>query len=135
MSKVQQLAKVAYENLIWVYESNQVVVSPDAPRWVWDFVQKIHDIDDQLPNDWVFQKSKDILLDLMNGEEPEVAPDIYTHELLEWLRTWRHWERVNGVLRDYPGEFSSLSDVIRAAQARKIADMVGVIRGYLEELD
>jgi len=133
--KVQHLAKIAHENLIWEEEKNQVFLNPDAPRWVWDLLLAVHDIDEQMPNDWVFRKVKEILSDLMTGAEPEVAPDIYIHELLEWLGPSPHWGRVDEILYDYRGEFSSLSAIIQAAQARKIEEMVTVIRDYLEELE
>jgi len=134
MRKVQQLAEIAYENLS-VGVNNQVFTNPDAPWWVWDLVRKIHDIDEQLPNDWVYQKTKEILFCFMNGEEPDITPDIYHYELLEWLKSAPHWGRVDEILHDFPGELSSLSNAIRAAQARKIEEMAAVIRDYLEELE
>ena len=130
---VQQLAKIAYENLIW--EEEKVFLNPNAPRWVWDLLLAVHNIDEQMPNDWVIRKVKEILADLADGAEPEVAPDIYIHELLEWLEPSPHWGRVDEILYDFPGEFSSLSAVIQAAQARKIEEMVTVIRDYLEDLE
>src|SRR5690606_16896783 len=104
-------------------------------KWVWDLLLAVHNIDEQMPNDWVFRKVKEILADLVDGAEPEVAPDIYTHELLEWLSSAPHWEWVDEILYDYRGEFSSLSAIIQAAQACKIEEIIAVIRDYLEDLE
>ena len=106
-----------------------VCLKDDRPDELRDLIREAHE--GKLPDDWIYQKSRDILCHIAEGYDPsEIEPDIYTHELIEWLKGNTH-------LFDEALEESELKDfasIAQFAQSREISSMASIIEYELERI-
>lgn len=68
------------------------------PDWIRDMVTAVHDNGSWLPDDFKYQmivQSLDLLSEGVDPEEPQLEPDVYTHDLNKWFVS--HLERAGYV--------------------------------------
>lgn len=90
---IQELARQASESLIWNErkEGGKYCYFKDgSPQWMKEMAFKCHNIDDVMPNDYIYafiSEALDIITGSDNPDEAifEIEPDIYNNELLSWL--------------------------------------------------
>ena len=106
-----------------------VCLKEDRPDELRDLIQEAHQ--GKFPDDWTYQKSRDILCHIGEGYDPsEIEPDCYTHELIDWLKGNTH-------LFDEALEESGLKDftsIAQYAQSTEINNMTSIIEYELERI-
>lgn len=110
---IQELAEVCQKYLITGTRTKEaggqsyVYTADNAPKWFKDLVKKAHDIDDVMPNDYIYQFIKDALYTIAESSDPQEAiyqiePDCYNHDLLKWISdnlSFSSW--VDEAIQDY----------------------------------
>lgn len=108
-----------------------VCLKDDSPEWMTDIVRAAHD--GSLPDDWTYQAVRECVDLLADGADPDDTapePDVYTSELLKWAPG--HVDLIDQTMADF-GPFSSLCDLLMAAQGETLRSIMATIGAALAE--
>lgn len=84
------------------------------------------------PDDFRYRATVEALDAIIDGDE-WLEPDIYTHDLLEWLNS--HLGRLDycdEAMADY-GPFDSTFNILQAGQKMELDEVFSLVREWLEE--
>jgi hypothetical protein len=112
------------------------VKTDDAPEWVTEVIHAAHG--DSFPDDWTYatiREAADAIEE--SGEDAELEPEIYTAQLLEWLREYPNATGYcDDAVTEYGTDYSGgIISVIQMGQAIAQAEIVHAVIAALESAD
>jgi hypothetical protein len=108
------------------------------PVWLYEIIRKVHDDGKWLPDDYKYEYVVDAIDKIsegMNPEEPEIEPDVYTSDLIQWLAS--HGNRttyVDDAVRDigWPDE-GGIERAIAWGQQREREEVFSIVVAELQK--
>lgn len=132
--RFEKKSRIINQENIWVY---------DHKDWFKEVIFESHQIDDMLPNDFIYhtiKKALDLLSDntdnLSEYDElheyilENLEADIYTKDLIAWTQDFSH--RVDDTMQEC-GKFDTLFDLLSVAQLRHKEEISLFILNELNE--
>jgi hypothetical protein len=111
----------------------------DAPSWMTTVCRKAHDDGNFLPDDWRYvfiERAVDALAayDDVDDARSSLEPDIYTHELSEWLHSRNSRVHYLGEALTEYGTFHDGFQVLAAAQMIEMEEVFQQVANALTEM-
>ncbi len=106
-----------------------------SPDWAVQIVRQAHG--DMMPDDYRFEYAMIAAEMLWNYDDPddvELQPDVYTSDLLDWLRSRNdRTTYIDDAIRDY-GKAEQFDQDMMIAQTLEREEVLGSVRGSLEDM-
>jgi hypothetical protein len=130
-------AERALEGLT-VNDDDKVVTTDGAPSWLQDMIYEAHD--GAMPNDFVFETVYEVL-DILaymdenpeHAVELELQPDIYNHDLIEWLKVPHALSWADEAVERYGSDSSGIAQLLMDGQLLHKEFIAQTIINYLED--
>lgn len=114
-------------------ERRIVVKTDDAPEWVADLIRVVHG--DLFPDDWTYQAIRDAAAAIEeDGEDAAIEPDIYTSDLLAWLKDYPGAADFCDQAREEYGFSGGIIEQIGYGQSLALREIVAAVIAQLEYL-
>lgn len=137
MATVQELARILADSLTTQDRNGKTItVTKDgAPEWVTDVVHAAHG--NLLPDDWTYETVNAVAELIQYGDdETSLEPDIYTHDLLQWLAEYPNAvDAVDGYYEEMGiADRGPLTEQIQCGQQHEKRQIFYAVYAALEEL-